>query len=575
MFNPDALDGDDAGFMPSAVRGDLAGGLENSAVARRMKEIYGPQADYAPEYPASSEGSFSAYWITGEGGRIEMSPAGDNDSFDEPYYAMPSKSGKVSFPDIYLEEIKRVLVSTISAPVLENGKVIVVAGVDIGLLGLQEAIGKIRPMGAGFITVAAPQGMVLASRDAERVGQDISTVFPDALKEAVAAKKRCRYTGTLPGDADGTEYLHISLPLSYGDGSVAWSFIISLPLDAILAQSNAMILRELGIAVFSVILVLGLIVFLIRRLTRDIVRGVEFAVAIAAGRLDTEYTLERNDEIGTLAEALRKMTAWMRGTLAESQKLAEESAEARKKSEEALAQIEARSPEDKKRNLAMNELARQIDAIAGDLQRASNALVEEISQGGSDASMTMEEAEKSKQAVGIVAEAAAQVSRQVKETVAKAEEAKSQAASGTGVMETVNTSIRRIADSSAVLKGILVTLSEKSQGIGAIMTVITDIADQTNLLALNAAIEVARAGEAGRGFAVVADEVRKLAEKTMQSIGEVRTVTNAIREGTDQSIAAMEDSLREIAASGENYTASRDAITGIVTLVDQSAAEVI
>lgn len=68
--------------------------------------------------------------------------------------------------------------------------------------------------------------------------------------------------------------------------------------------------------------------------------------------------------------------------------------------------------------------------------------------------------------------------------------------------------------------------------IGIFAESITNIAEQTNLLALNASIEAARAGEHGKGFSVVADEVRKLAEQSRQSVEEINSLLNNIKQNT-------------------------------------------
>lgn len=141
------------------------------------------------------------------------------------------------------------------------------------------------------------------------------------------------------------------------------------------------------------------------------------------------------------------------------------------------------------------------------------------------------------------------------------------------VLKTIS-SLHTLRELSISLKSDMEGLDKQAKDIGAVLTLIRDIADQTNLLALNAAIEAARAGEAGRGFAVVADEVRKLAEKTMSATRDVETAIQSIQHGTYKSFTTMDQAVSAIEETSHMGEDSGHALEKISFLAEDSSVRV-
>jgi methyl-accepting chemotaxis protein len=155
-----------------------------------------------------------------------------------------------------------------------------------------------------------------------------------------------------------------------------------------------------------------------------------------------------------------------------------------------------------------------------------------------------------------------------------------------------------------VVKG-MADISDNSERMAGIITLMNDIAFQTNLLALNASIEAARAGEHGKGFAVVATEVRKLASRSSKASTEigglietnlasvtagqdlvkdgeqsleqrrlkVEDMLGSLQESSSKNLTHIQEAFRELAELMENVkTASEEQAKG-VSEVNQALAD--
>ena len=134
---------------------------------------------------------------------------------------------------------------------------------------------------------------------------------------------------------------------------------------------------------------------------------------------------------------------------------------------------------------------------------------------------------------------------------------------GVVIVATATESINRLALQLDKAVESVAELTNYSNNIESIVSVITAIADQTNLLALNAAIEAARAGDKGRGFAVVADEVRSLASRTQDSTSEIKLMIEQLQSGVLKAESIIKQSQETAMDTSDEASKANDSLDSI------------
>ena len=147
------------------------------------------------------------------------------------------------------------------------------------------------------------------------------------------------------------------------------------------------------------------------------------------------------------------------------------------------------------------------------------------------------------------------------------EQVRQQAGDGVDAVIDNLTGLQGISASVEQTAMVIGHLSDKSEEIGNITDVITEITQKTNLLALNAAIIASQAGEHGQAFGVVAEEIRALARDAAHSTGAIDQIVSEIQGYTRESVTHVNQT-KNLVTSGISLG---ETVEGALKRINQSA----
>jgi len=222
-------------------------------------------------------GRFVPYWVRNEN-KIIVEPLKDYDKEGAgDYYLIAKKTGKetVVNPYMYKTVGKDVLMISMVIPILEEGKVIGVVGIDILLDDLQTIVDSVKPLKFGYVFILANNGSVVAHPNKDIVNKSFAQLQSELDKKYRIVENFKNGIPVFFTDKNQFEQdlaLTYSIPIKIGKSPDYWGFMAVIPESTVLAPMYEVV-WSVSLIAMIVVIFFSFFIYLFARYFKKIING--------------------------------------------------------------------------------------------------------------------------------------------------------------------------------------------------------------------------------------------------------------------------------------------------------------